>query len=69
MTVSMAAAQSNRSAADWSFRAEGVTKVYGGTLRANDAITLSVQPGEVYGLLGPNCWPPTRRCRSTTWPR
>jgi ABC-2 type transport system ATP-binding protein len=54
MTVSMAAAQSNRSAADWSFRAEGVTKVYGGTLRANDAITLSVQPGEVYGLLGPN---------------
>ena len=54
MTVSMAAARASRSADDWSFRAEGVTKIYGGTLRANDAITLSVRPGEVYGLLGPN---------------
>ncbi|HXP18691.1 MAG TPA: ABC transporter ATP-binding protein [Streptosporangiaceae bacterium] len=47
-------AQAGRGGEDWSFRAEGVTKVYGGTLRANDQITLSVQPGEVYGLLGPN---------------
>lgn len=39
---------------DWSFRAEEVTKVYDGTTRANDQITLQVAPGEVYGLLGPN---------------
>jgi ABC-2 type transport system ATP-binding protein len=39
---------------DWSFRAEEVTKVYDGTTRANDRITLRVAPGEVYGLLGPN---------------
>jgi len=54
MAVSIEAAQAEQSAADWSFRAVGVTKVYGATLRANDAITLSVRPGEVYGLLGPN---------------
>lgn len=41
-------------ATDWSFRAEGVTKVYDGKVRANDAISLRVEPGEVYGLLGPN---------------
>jgi ABC-2 type transport system ATP-binding protein len=39
---------------DWSFRAEAVSKVYDGTNRANDGITLRVEPGEVYGLLGPN---------------
>jgi ABC-2 type transport system ATP-binding protein len=39
---------------DWSFRAEAVSKVYDGTNRANDEITLRVEPGEVYGLLGPN---------------
>ena len=39
---------------DRSFRAEGVTKVFNGSLRANDEITLHVEPGEVYGLLGPN---------------
>jgi len=55
MAVSIEAAQADeQAAADWSFRAVSVTKVYGGTLRANDAITLSVRPGEVYGLLGPN---------------
>jgi len=54
MTISIEAKQAGLSATDWSFRAEGVTKIYGGTLRANDAITLSVRPGEVYGLLGPN---------------
>lgn len=54
MTVSMAAAEAEQSACDWSFRAEGVTKIYGKALRANDSITLSVRPGEVYGLLGPN---------------
>jgi ABC-2 type transport system ATP-binding protein len=54
MAVSSATAQTERPTTDWTFRAEGVTKVYGRTLRANDAITLSVAPGEVYGLLGPN---------------
>jgi ABC-2 type transport system ATP-binding protein len=39
---------------DWSFRAENVSKVYDGINRANDKITLQVEPGEVYGLLGPN---------------
>jgi ABC-2 type transport system ATP-binding protein len=38
----------------WSFRAEAVTKIFNGSLRANDAVTLRVEPGEVYGLLGPN---------------
>jgi ABC-2 type transport system ATP-binding protein len=54
MAVSSAARQTERPTADWTFRAEGVTKIYRKTLRANDAITLSVRPGEVYGLLGPN---------------
>lgn len=39
---------------DWTFRAEEVTKVYRNGVRANDAISLHVKPGEVYGLLGPN---------------
>jgi ABC-2 type transport system ATP-binding protein len=39
--------------ADWSFRAEEVTKTYGDVV-ANDAISIEVHPGEVYGLLGPN---------------
>jgi ABC-2 type transport system ATP-binding protein len=39
---------------DWEFRAENVTKVYDGKVRANDEISLHVDPGEVYGLLGPN---------------
>ena len=39
---------------DWTFRAEGVTKVFNGKVRANDGISLHVEPGEVYGLLGPN---------------
>ena len=39
---------------DWEFRAEDVTKVYDGKVRANDEISLHVDPGEVYGLLGPN---------------
>lgn len=44
----------NRPDEDWSFLAEGVTKIYNGTVRANDDITLRVGAGEVYGLLGPN---------------
>ena len=48
------AATADQAAADWSFRAEGVTKIYNGTVRANDGITLHVHAGEVYGLLGPN---------------
>ncbi len=39
---------------DWAFRATDVTKVYKGGLRANDGLTLRIEPGEVYGLLGPN---------------
>ena len=42
------------SSEDFSFRADHVTKVFNGSLRANDGITLHVEPGEVYGLLGPN---------------
>ena len=38
----------------WTFRAERVTKVYPNGVRANDEISLHVEPGEVYGLLGPN---------------
>ncbi|MGD0944890.1 MAG: ABC transporter ATP-binding protein [Acidimicrobiales bacterium] len=37
----------------WIFRVDELTKRFG-TLAANDAITLRVEPGEVYGLLGPN---------------
>ncbi len=44
----------SRPAQDWTFRASGVTKVYPNGVRANDAISLHVEPGEVYGLLGPN---------------
>ena len=40
--------------ADWTFRADEVTKIFDGRVRANDGITLSAEPGEVYGLLGPN---------------
>ncbi|MDQ2623940.1 MAG: ABC transporter ATP-binding protein [Actinomycetota bacterium] len=39
---------------DWAFRASDVTKVYPGGARANDALSLRIEPGEVYGLLGPN---------------
>jgi ABC-2 type transport system ATP-binding protein len=39
---------------DWAFRADDVTKVYKGGVRANDGLTLRIDPGEVYGLLGPN---------------
>ncbi len=31
-----------------------VTKAYRGGVRANDEVSLRVEPGEVYGLLGPN---------------
>jgi ABC-2 type transport system ATP-binding protein len=39
---------------DWTFRAENVIKIYSNGVRANDGLTLHVEPGEVYGLLGPN---------------
>ncbi len=38
-------------------RIEGVTKVYphaAGGVRANDEVSLRIEPGEVFGLLGPN---------------
>jgi ABC-2 type transport system ATP-binding protein len=38
---------------DWAFRVDSLTKSFG-ALAANDSITLSIEPGEVYGLLGPN---------------
>ncbi len=39
----------------WTFHAESVTKSYdNGKTLANDEITITVEPGEVYGLLGPN---------------
>lgn len=34
-------------------RAEHVTKTFSNGTRANDAISLTVEPGEVFGLLGP----------------
>ncbi|MGB9125343.1 MAG: ATP-binding cassette domain-containing protein [Nitrosotalea sp.] len=33
---------------------ENLTKIYQGDIRAVDDVTLSVQPGEIFGLLGPN---------------
>jgi ABC-2 type transport system ATP-binding protein len=38
---------------DWLLRVEEVTKRFGNLL-ANDAVSLLIAPGEVYGLLGPN---------------
>lgn len=38
----------------WVFRATEVTKTYGEHVVANEGISLSVEPGEVFGLLGPN---------------
>jgi ABC-2 type transport system ATP-binding protein len=39
---------------DWALRVEDLVKVYDGATRANDGVSLVVQPGEVFGLLGPN---------------
>jgi ABC-2 type transport system ATP-binding protein len=39
---------------DWTFRADRVTKTFNSGVRANDEVSLHVEPGEVYGLLGPN---------------
>jgi ABC-2 type transport system ATP-binding protein len=44
----------NETLADWTFRAENVTKTYSGDVFANDRLSIEVRPGEVYGLLGPN---------------
>jgi ABC-2 type transport system ATP-binding protein len=52
MSIENPAASSDGS---WVFRADNVTKTYdNGKSFANDAISLEVHPGEVYGLLGPN---------------
>ncbi len=39
---------------DWTLRVDQVVKVFNNKVRANDGLTLHVEPGEVYGLLGPN---------------
>jgi len=39
---------------DGTLQITGLTKTYGHGVLANDALTLHVDPGEVYGLLGPN---------------
>jgi ABC-2 type transport system ATP-binding protein len=39
---------------DWSLRVRDLVKVFNQKVRANDGISLTVEPGEVYGLLGPN---------------
>jgi ABC-2 type transport system ATP-binding protein len=38
----------------WTLRIEGLTKAYEGKVLANDDISLTIEPGEVFGLLGPN---------------
>lgn len=38
---------------DWSLRVRDLVKAFK-EVRANDGISLTVEPGEVYGLLGPN---------------
>lgn len=48
------AAGSDEGAPDWTFKVEGLTKAFKGSVLANDGIDLHVAPGEVYGLLGPN---------------
>ena len=42
---------------------EGLVKAYGGKVRALDGLTLTVQPGGIYGLLGPNGAGKTTRIR------
>ncbi len=49
----VAGSSSGRLPAVSAIRTEGLTKRYGDTL-ALDALTLAIEPGEVYGYLGPN---------------
>lgn len=49
----MGSANRSDTLTDWAFHVDNVTKLFG-TVRANDRLSLTVQPGEVYGLLGPN---------------
>ncbi len=39
---------------NWSLQVRDLVKVFNQKVRANDGITITVEPGEVYGLLGPN---------------
>jgi ABC-2 type transport system ATP-binding protein len=48
------AAPSFASRDGWPLAIQQLTKVYRSGVRANDGITLRIEPGEVFGLLGPN---------------
>ena len=50
------AGHSNATQRRWDapLRIEGVAKVYASGTRANDDVTITAEPGEVFGLLGPN---------------
>ena len=39
---------------EWTLRVDEVTKIFDNEVRANDGLSLHVEPGEIYGLLGPN---------------
>src|SRR4030042_4249848 len=58
-TVALSSTPAPREAAsmdgpNWSLRIRDLVKVFNHKVRANDGISLTVEPGEVYGLLGPN---------------
>lgn len=55
MTTPMENSSSTSGGERWRFLAETVSKTYDdGQTFANDSISITVEPGEVYGLLGPN---------------
>jgi ABC-2 type transport system ATP-binding protein len=55
MTTRVENSSSTSGGERWRFLAETVSKTYDdGQTFANDSISITVEPGEVYGLLGPN---------------
>jgi ABC-2 type transport system ATP-binding protein len=44
----------DRNAENLCYSIDALTKIYGGTVLANDNISLEIRQGEVFGLLGPN---------------